>query len=138
MIITELYSYDLNKSDLETLLKIFSSIDIQPSRRFLNNDDIHLHFKSLPDTQIRYLNQVILVVKFILLMPSTNAVSERSTSAVWRIKTYLRTMMTQQRINNIMILHIDKHLTDRVNHKEILNNFITNNDEHGKHFGILP
>ena len=47
-------------------------------------------------------------------------------------------MMTQQRMNNIMILHINKHLTDTVNHKEILNNFITTNNERGKHFGIFP
>ena len=134
---TELYSSDLNKSDLETQLEIFSSIDIQPSGRFLNNDDIHQHFKSLPDSQIRYLNQVVLVVKFILLMPSTNAFSERSASVVSRMKTYLCTMMTQQRMNNIMILHINKNLTDTVNHKEILN-FITTNDERGKHFGIFP
>ena len=117
MMITELYSSDLNKSDLETQLKIFSSIDIQPNGRFLNNDDIHQHFKSLPDSQIRYLNQVVLVVKFILLMPRNNTVSKRSASAVRRIKTYLCTMMTQQRMNNIMILHINKHLTDTVNHK---------------------
>ena len=136
--ITELYSSDLNKSDLETQLEIFSSIDIQPSGRLSNNDDIHQHFKSLPDSQIRYLNQVVLVVKFILLMPSTNAISERSISAVCRIKNYLCTMMTQQRMNNIMILHINKHLTDTVNHKEILNNFITINDECCKHFGIFP
>ena len=136
--ITEVNSSDLNKSDLETQLEIFSSIDIQPSGRFLNNDDIHQHFISLPDSQIRYLNQVVLVVNFILLMPSANAVSERSASAVCRIKTYLCTMMTQQRMNNIMILHINKYLTDTVNHKKILNNFITTNDERGKHFGIFP
>ena len=137
MVITELYSSDLNKSDLETQLEIFSSIDIQPSGRFFNNDNIHQHFKSLPDFQIRYLNQVVLVVKFILLMSSTNAISERSISAVWRLKTYLRTKMTQQRMNNIMILHINKQLTDTVNHKEIFNNFITTNDERHKHFGIF-
>ena len=88
MMFTELYSSDLNKSYLKTQLEIFSSINIQPSGRFLNNDDIHQYFKSLPDSQMRYLNQVVLVVKFILLMPITNAVSERSTSAVCRIKTY--------------------------------------------------
>ena len=38
MVITELYSSDLNKSDLETQLEIFSSIDIQPSGRFFNNE----------------------------------------------------------------------------------------------------
>ena len=114
--ITELYSSDLNKFHLETQLEIFSSIDIQPSGRFLNNDDIHQHFKSLADSQIRYLNQIVLVVKFILPMPSTNAISERSASAVCRMKTYLCTTMTQQRMNNIMIPHINKHLTDTVNH----------------------
>ena len=46
--------------------------------------------------------------------------------------------MTHQRMNNIMILYINKHLTDTVNHKEILNNFITTNNERGKHFGIFP
>ena len=56
---------------------------------------------------------------------------------MWRMKTYLRTMMTQQRMNNIMILHINKQLTDTVNHKEIFNNFITTNDERHKHFGIF-
>ena len=66
--ITELYSSDLNKSDQETQLEIFSSIDIQPSGRFLNIVDIHQHFKSLPDSQIRYLNEVVIVVKFILLI----------------------------------------------------------------------
>ena len=30
---------------IETQLEIFSSIDIQPSRRFLNNDDIHKHLQ---------------------------------------------------------------------------------------------
>ena len=55
-----------------------------------------------------------------------------------RMKTYLRTTMTQQRMNNIMILHINKNLTDTVNYKEILNNFITTNDERSKHFGIFP
>ena len=39
----ELYSFDFNKSDLETQFEMFSSIDIQPSGRFLNNDDIHQH-----------------------------------------------------------------------------------------------
>ena len=137
MIITELYSSDFNKSDLETQLEIFSSIDIQPSGRFLNIYDTHQQFKSLPDSQIRYLNQVVLVVKFILLMPSTNAVSERSVSAVHRIKTYFHTTMTQQIMSDIMIQHIHKHLTDIINHKELLNYFITANDEHRKKFWII-
>ena len=36
-----------------------------------------------------------------------------------------------------MIQHIHKHLTDTVNPKEILNYFITANDEHRKNFWII-
>ena len=78
------------------------------------------------------LHQIALVIKFVLLMPTTNAVSERSASAMRRIKTYLRSTMLQQRMN-VMVLHIHKHLTDTVNLKDTLNEFVTANDERRKH-----
>ncbi len=108
-------------------------MEIKIHKDSLTFSDIHRHF---PSSQVLYLNQVALVIKFVLLMPATNAVSERSASALRRIKTYLRTM-TQQRVNNIMVLHIHKHLTDSVNQKEILNEFITSNDDRRKHFGLF-
>ena len=45
-------------------------------------------------------------------MPATNAVSERSFSALRRIKSYLRANMSQERLNQSMVLHVHKHLTD--------------------------
>ena len=57
---------------------------------------------------------VLAVMKLLLVMPATNATSERSFSALRRIKTYLRTTMTQQRLNHLMV-HVctscpqDKH-----------------------------
>ena len=68
-------------------------------------------------------------------MPATNAVSERSASAMRRVKTYLRSTMTQSRLNNIMVLHIHKHLTDSVDHKKVLNEFASANDERRRIFG---
>ena len=47
-------------------------------------------------------------------MPATNAVSERSASALRRIKTYLRTSMTQLRMNNLMVLHVHKENLDKL------------------------
>ena len=88
----------------------------------------------MPTSQILLLHQVALVIKFVLLMPATNAVSERSASAMRRIKTYLSSTMSQQRMNNVMVLHIHKHLTDTVNLKDTLNEFVTANDERRKHF----
>jgi hypothetical protein len=47
--------------------------------------------------------------------------------------TYFRSTMSQQRMNNVMVLHIHKHLTDSVNLKDTLNEFVTANDERRKH-----
>lgn len=76
--------------------------------------------------------QVTFLVKVILLMPATNAVSA---SAMRRVKTYLRSTMTESRLNNIMVLHIHKHLTDSVDHKQVLNEFASANDERRRIFG---
>jgi len=68
-------------------------------------------------------------------MPATNAVSERSASVIRRIKTYLHSSMTQTCLNNVMVLHIHKHLTDSVDHKQILNEFASSNDDGQRIFG---
>ena len=41
-----------------------------------------------------------------LTIPTTTATVERTFSALNRIKTYLRCTMTQQRLNHVIILHI--------------------------------
>jgi len=70
-------------------------------------------------------------------MPATNAVSERSASAMRRIKTYLRTSMTQTRLNHIMVLHIHKHLTNSISHTAVLNEFVSANESGKLHFGTF-
>ena len=65
-------------------------------------------------------------------MPATNAGSKRSFSAVRRIKMYLRSTMTQQRLNHLMLLHAHKSHTDSLNLVDVANDFIAGND-HRKH-----
>ena len=57
-------------------------------------------------------------------MPATNAVSERSFSALRRVKTYLRSTMKQTRLNHLMILHVHKDITDSLNLNDIGNEFV--------------
>ena len=64
-----------------------------------------------PAQRVAYSN-VWIVLKLLLVMPATNATSERSFSALRRIKTYLRTTMNQMRLNNLMALHIHSDKTD--------------------------
>ena len=44
------------------------------------------------------------------VMPATSAVSERSFSALKRVKTYLRSTVGEGRLNHLMVLHVHKEL----------------------------
>ena len=56
-------------------------------------------------------------------MPATNAVSERSFSSLRSVKTYLRSTMTQERLNNCMILTVHKEETDQLELLDIAKDF---------------
>ena len=62
-------------------------------------------------------------------MPATNATSERSFSALRRVKNYLRSTMTQSRLNNLMILYVHKDQTDSLSLPCIAQEFVDNNHE---------
>ncbi len=52
-----------------------------------------------------FYSEVIKLCKIILVMPATNALSERSFSTLRHLKTWLRSTMQQTRLNWCMILH---------------------------------
>ena len=51
----------------------------------------------------------------------TSATSEKTFSALRRILTYLRSSMSEQRLNNCMLLHIHKDFTDACDIKQVVN-----------------
>ena len=61
-------------------------------------------------------------------MPAMNATSERSFSTLRGVNTYLRNIMGQERLNNIMILHVHKEITDSLDLDIIANEFIVNSE----------
>ena len=69
--------------------------------------DIQTYFKGISVAQRSLLCQVGRVVPLIVVMPATNATSF---SALRWMKTYLRSMMGQQRLKNLMVLHVHKDL----------------------------
>ena len=64
-------------------------------------------------------------MKLVLVIPVTNGSSERSFSAMRRVKSYLRSTMSQERLNHLMILHVHKDLTDKLNLISIANEFVS-------------
>ena len=74
-------------------------------------------------------------MKLILVMPAMNATSERSFSALRRIKTYLRSTMKQERLNSLIVLHVHKDLIDALDLSQAANEFVEGNDTRKQRFG---
>ena len=69
-------------------------------------------------------------------MPATNAVSERSFSAMKRVKTYLRSTTSDCQLNQLMVLHVHNNRTDSLNMAEVANAFVERNDSLHPIFGV--
>jgi len=80
-----------------------------------------------------YFSEVVKVVQLILVMPATNAVTERSFSTMRRIKSYLRSTMRQDRLNHLMTLHIYQDKLDSLDLVSVANDFVSLN-EHRRTF----
>ena len=63
--------------------------------------DLHVHASPMYAAK---LGAVVRLFQLLVILPATNATSERSFSALRRIKSYLRCTMSQARLNHLMIL----------------------------------
>jgi hypothetical protein len=80
-------------------------------------------------------SEVETLVKILMTMPATNASSERTFSALRRIKTYLRNTMSQARQNSLMTLHVHKDRTDALDLTKIADEFVSGVDRRRVVFG---
>ena len=53
-------------------------------------------------------------IQLVLTFPVSSAEAERSFSCLKRVKTYLRSTMSQKRLNNLCLLSIEREMTDSV------------------------
>lgn len=81
------------------------------------------------------LSEIIIIMKLILVMPATNATSERSFSAMRRVKSYLRSTMHQERLNHLMVLHVHKDKTDQLFLPDIASEFVSKSERRFQVFG---
>ena len=74
-------------------------------------DDLVILSQSLDNSEKLLLSEVLVLAKLLIVIPATNTVSERSFSAIKRVKTYLRATTTDSRLNNLTVLHVHKKET---------------------------
>ncbi len=136
--VCDFYKDDFNSDNLKAQLVTFG-VEFQQknvtSTGATSFFDLLDHFKAYSIAQRSLLDQVVRVVQLILVMPATNATSERSFSALRRIKDYLRATMKQERLNHLLVLHVHKELTDSFDLKDIASDFISGSDHRINIFG---
>ena len=82
-------------------------------------------------------SQVEVLVRLLLVVPASSVEAERSFSALRRLKTWLRSSMSQVRLNNVAICHIHQGRLDRLNLEDIGQSFISVNEMRKKIFGTF-
>ena len=125
-----LYADDFDQRVLATQLRVLHCnlpSELQTEKNGKKIKGIVKFLQSLSDTERQLYSMVVQLVKLILVMPATDAISERSFSALRRMKTWLRSTMQQSRLNWCMILHIHKDLTDALDLDKVANEFVSRN-----------
>ena len=94
-----------------------------------NTEKVSLHdclvaLQNFSSAQKEFFCQICTLARLILVMPATNAASERSFSAMRRLKTYLRSTMCQSRLNHIMLLNINKQKIDDLDINTVAYEFV--------------
>ena len=128
------YKTDFNKLQLTAQLETFYTNYPAVKNKCLH--DVLGLVKKFSPAEKAMLSEVMKVVRLLLVMSATNAISERSFSAMRCIKTYLRSTMLQERLNATMLLHVHKDLTDGLDLKSISNEFVRKLDYRKSKFPI--
>lgn len=65
--------------------------------------------------------------RVLLTIPVTVASAERSFSKLKLLKSYMRTTMTQQRLNDLTIIALESEVLEKIDYEDIIEDFISKN-----------
>lgn len=139
--IAEFYGDDIDKVLLHTQMELFWSIILSafPTTANVGIRDIVQHVCTLSPGMRISITQVCSLIHLLLVMPAKNAVSEKSASAsaLRRVKSYLRTctIMSDSRLNNLLVLHVHKDRCDSLVLEDCLNEFVCGSKHRVSLFG---
>ena len=120
---------------LSNHLLLLSTVFItEPASKYALSDVIGFFKTSTPAKQ-DLLSEVFVLLRLLLVIPASNAVSERAFSNLRRVKTCLRSTMNQDRLNHLMVVNIHRERTDTLSLIKTANEFIFGNEPRLTVFG---
>ncbi|XP_042386310.1 uncharacterized protein LOC121977979, partial [Zingiber officinale] len=105
---------DIDGLDLFLELKVLREIINPELKTALEVLNLIKKLNSFPNAWIAY--------RILLTIPVSVASAERSFSKLKLIKSYLRSTMSQERLNNLAILSIEKKILSKLEYKNLINN----------------
>ena len=126
-VISDFHGSDLNTNGdrLDLDVSMFHDLMPQQGKQVTSLGDIVDILKA--DATIRVLlPELTTAVRLILTIPVTTCTSERSSSfsGLRRLKTYLRSTMSQSRLNHVAVLNVHRELLDKTDIDAVMNDFI--------------
>ena len=121
--VKRLYEDDLDFDQLKAELKFLERIISQrlPEVKKVTSIDTITSIFSTEETDslqtVIAMSNVVRLLQIYLLAPMSAASGERSFSSQRLVKTYLRSMMTAARYDNLIVMHVNKARTDELDLK---------------------
>ena len=75
-------------------------------------------------------------VRLFMTIPGSSCTNERSFSTLRRLKNYLQLTMSQNRLNNVAILHVYSEKTDALDLEKMMDEFIVKNEKRTNVFAL--
>jgi hypothetical protein len=76
----------------------------------------------------RLFSQVERLIRLMLVCPATSCTAERSFSSLRRLKTWLRSNMTQPRLNAVAVCHAHQDILDNLDIRKLAEEFASRSD----------
>lgn len=133
--IIEFYKGDFDKETLCSDRELFLSLVKRKNAKASNLKQI-VEFLKANDWCVDTLPEFSRFIRLLLTTPGSSCSTERSFSVLRRIKTYLRSTMRQERLNNVAILHVYNELVNDLDLDSLMDTFIVRNNKRSSVFAL--
>lgn len=123
---------ELNSRKLQVQLKMFETM-----YTFKTTADVAEIIRRMVPEVRGLFSQVETLVRLLMVVPASSSEAERSFSALRRLKTWLRSSMSQTRLNNVAICHVHHERLDKLDLEKVCQSFIEVNDKRKTTFGFF-
>ena len=124
--------FDLVK--LERHLKTMGDIGLQP-QHMTSVGEVAKALRGLSPITIQLMSEAHKLLKLVMSMPVSVAQSERLFCCLRRLKTWLRSTMTQRRLTHVALLYVHHDIHDDLDQQLLMSEFISKTQERYSVFG---